>query len=371
MLIQPTPITSLDRVDFVGSPKHISTSGVSYSGAILKLWIWTGNLNYPYINNLEPTLVFTKDKVSSADAYVSFEVGDIIKDYINPSAEFTPTSTAVSGEGVFYQYELQTYVYGGGSPIIIGTNTASTRFATAGYNWNYEGEAPFTYNHGSFGFVDTDVKKYYSPYVSYYTSKINLSGATTSNGMVVRESAQYSYYDEKCASDPYVILYLAKTGLWDTFTPTGKVTISNKMDREQYSRPFRKPITFNPKFDHETIQYNINGKQSYDLNTGQLTPEMGQLVEEILLSPKVYLINFTGDLTAGSAYTVDNTVITVDSTLITVDASTGRKLYTGFRHIPVIVTDTDFVQRTKLNNRNKINYNLRFEEAQTKINNIR
>ena len=100
---------------------------------------------------------------------------------------------------------------------------------------------------------------------------------------------------------------------------------------------------------------------------------MGQLVEEILYSPFVYLVEFGKELApVGTAITVDTTLYSVDTTLISADNS-GQLFggYTTFRQIPVNVIDTDFGRKTRINDKNKINYNIRFEESTNKILNIR
>lgn len=366
MLTQPTPITTLDRVDFVGSPKHITVTGSTFDNAQMKLWVWQGALTTPFSANSQPTVVFKKDKVSANDNYIVFEVGDVIKTFIDPNVIFNPTQMSASKEVVYYQYEI--YTYSGNT--LVDTITYATRLATLGWNWNYEGQSTFNYNRGSFGFQDENISKYYSAYLNYFDGKISLTGATNTNNMVVRVPAVYNQSFERCAQEQFVILYLNKYGLWDTFTPNGKIVVSNSISKEKYNRTFRNPLAYVPSDNHESINFNINSKQTYTINTGIISEKMGQLVEEILYSPKVYIVEFVDNISSNNI-TVDNTNVTVDNNIITVDGLGSSQLYTIFRQIPVIVTDTDFNRKTRINDKNKVSYNIKFEESSFKVNNIR
>lgn len=370
MINIPTPITSLDRVSFVGSPLHIEASVdiFSYFEPItLKLWIWSGGLTDPYVNDNPPTRVFQKEPISfflsvRAEYPVLFEVGDIINSYINPEILVGFVTFNVSGEGVYYQYELVSDHASYNSP---------TYFAVGGYNWNYEGQTPFTYNRGSFGFQALNVEKNYSPYISYFDRQIELSGATSSDTMIKSVPATYDSYNVVCSSDQYMFVYINKYGLFDTFTPSGMVVVSSKIDRETYNRAYSNPKALNPVTGHQTNNYNINAVQSYVINTGLLSQDMGMLVEELLLSKKVYLIQFKGD--KGHWLTADNTFISCDTTLFSCDATyeEGTENYITFRQIPVVMVDTDFGRKTRLNDKAKISYNIKVDEASQKILNIR
>ena len=376
MGLQPTPIDSLSRVDFVSSPKHINVTNPNpFNSCRVKLWIWSGALLSVYnisnpANSAEPSVILEKAKVSIDDATIIIEIGEYIKSFINPTVLFN-TNISTSGEGVYYQYEVE--VFGSTGNSAGATQTFATRFATLGWNWNYEGQSSFTYNRGSFGFETFNVPKYYSKHITYYNKTINTSGVTNSNDMITSTEVSPASKYERCAQEQFVVVYLNKFGLWDTFTPSGKITVSTAIKRESYNRGFRNPLGFNPELSHQKIDFDINAKQTYLINTGSLTEEMGQLVEEILYSPFVYLVEFGKELApVGTAITVDTTLYSVDTTLISADNS-GQQFggYTTFRQIPVNVIDTDFGRKTRINDKNKINYNIRFEESTNKILNIR
>jgi hypothetical protein len=104
---------------------------------------------------------------------------------------------------------------------------------------------------------------------------------------------------------------------------------------------------------------------------------MSATVEELLYSSKVYLIKFKGDfqVSASVGVTVDSTLISVDSINITVDSATVAAgdvgFYKSYQQIPVVITDSDFDRKTRVNDKNEINFNIKFDETNNKINNIR
>lgn len=372
ILITPTPVTSFDNIDYVGSPKHVTINNTvdTWDSALMYLYIWDGDLDKPVVLNLPPTIILQKAKVSPTDTYVEFEIGDIIQSYINPSFQFTLDEPITSGECVYYQYYID-YLYQGSHISGVAGFEIPTRLATLGYNWAYEGEFTFVGGNGSFGFYNTNIPKYYSPYIDYYDTYMILSGATNTEDMTLNLPASYGYSFKRCTPDQYVIYYLDRNGFWNNFTPAGKVIVSNNINRESYNRAYRKIEDFNPQLNHQTIQYNVNSRETYTINTGVLYENMGELVEEILYSPKVYLVKFKPQLDT-NPLTVDTTLFSADTTGLSADLIYATKPnYVNYLQIPVVVKDSDFGRKTKLNDRNKISYNIKFEMAYDKINNIK
>jgi len=159
--------------------------------------------------------------------------------------------------------------------------------------------------------------------------------------------------------------------------PNGKITVSSKIESETSNRTYRDPSNVDNTYQHSKLRDNLNVTQSYIINTGLITEDMDNLVEQIIYSPKVYLIKFKGDVNPETTVgiTVDNTYITVDDTTITVDSTTVTGEYLGkyktHQQIPVVVTDSDFLRKTRNNDRNSIDYNIKFEETNNKMLNIR
>lgn len=373
MLQIPTVVTSLDRIDFMGSSKNLQITATSegylsqFSKAVVRVWVWEGNYLTPFVSGAEPTFTFEKDKVSSTDSYVNFEIGQYVSSMIKPEVSFTVDTMYASHEGVYWQYEVDLYV----GDALIFTGLHETRFATLGWNWDYEGEGTFTYNRGAFGFPTFDIDKFYSPFLSYSMPEFNLNAAQTSQDMIKRVPVTVPGNLVRCPDFPYIILYLNKWGMFDTFTPTGSVKINNPIARETYTRTHRNPLNVNTTRDYEKTQLSVIARQQYLINTGFLYEEMGQLVEEILYSPQVYLVEFLGDISTEDTIpiTADNTFITADNTIVTVDSAQGVSgRYITFRQYPAIILDNDFIRKTRIVDKNKLSYNLRLELSRDKIN---
>ena len=135
--------------------------------------------------------------------------------------------------------------------------------------------------------------------------------------------------------------------MFDYFTPSGKVVVETKGEVEKYTRTFRNPQLFVNSTTHQIKQFNPRVITTYNINTGLISEAQGQYIEEILYSPMVYLIEFKKYPLSGSRF------------------------YNNYRTIPVIVSDKNFTRKTRLNDKSKISYTLKFEETTNKIRNIR
>jgi len=281
------------------------------------------------------------------------------------------TNPAITGQGVFWQIVAD--VTSGEETI---RKNYTTAFATLGYNWNYEQNAVYSY-----GIAPNPANRWYNPLIHNYISQsFNLtrtvSEATTANMINVQQITPPNNW-KRCSRDPYLVVFLNKLGLWEMFTPNGKATISTKLDSDTSNRVFRDPLMVDNSFTHSKLRDNLLVTQQYTINTGSLTEEMVSIVEQLIYSPKVYLIKFAGDIENNptTGITVDSTYVTADDTNITVDnqgiANELLGFYKTHYQIPVVVTDSDFTKKTRVNDRNAIDYNIKFEETNNKINNIR
>lgn len=370
-----TPITNSKRIKFANSPIFIRETGCE--SILVNVYVWSGQQTQP---NVFPVARLRKDKLSPSDDYISIEISDIVKPFINPlfvyNRALPPTITS---QGVFLQAQVYKFDAAGN----FTENFTPTFFATLGYLWNYEQNIISTNGvspNGSTGFLAPSNKWYNSKIHNYFQQTFNFNTtvflATTANlinYIPVTPPAEWS----RCALDPYLIVYLNKLGLWETFTPHGKVLVNSKVERVTSSVTHRDPSEIDNSFTHSKRQTNLDVTQSYQVNTGSLTEDMISQIEELIYSPKVYLIKFKGDFETVTeiGITIDSTIVTIDSTAITIDSQTIPESAVGFfkthQQIPVIVTDEDFTRKTRLNDKINIDYNLKFEETNNKINAIR
>jgi len=375
-----TIIDNAARIYFTNSPIHLrvqnSLQDNSILSAIVYLWIWNGEQD-AVLGAANFTLF--KDKVSAQDDYINFQVADLIKPFINPQFAYNElTNPAIVNQGVFWQVVIDITSTAG----TVRTNY-HTNFATLGYRWNYEQTATGNNglsNYGSAGFLEP-VNRYYDNKIhNYIVQSFNLENpidtANTTNMIIVTDVVPASPWI-RCAKETTLIVFLNKLGLYEMFTSFGKVTVQTKIDREISNSGFRDPSQIDNTYIHSKQQNSLEVEQSYVINTGMITEDMDSIVEEIIYSPKVYIIKFKGDLnlTTTVGITVDNTFITVDDTTITVDSETvtdesvGK--YKTHQQIPVMVSDSDFLRKTRINDKVAIDYNIKFDETNNKLLSIR
>jgi len=173
-----------------------------------------------------------------------------------------------------------------------------------------------------------------------------------------------------------LIAYVNRLGLWDTFTPFGKFVESIETKRDEFSSSFRDPLNVNSQIQHLKQTGAPRGVRKFQINTGLIDENNNYQIREILQSSKVYLVIFGDDVyqSIQAGITVDSTVVTVDNTTITVDSDVVTEsnlgFYSKFTQIPVKNSTTNFLKKTRLNDKSSISYNLEFEETNNFINDI-
>ena len=382
-----TSIASESQITFANSPIHCRIQNAAKNNTIrkikLKLWIWSGSQNKVLG---DPNVTFEKDIISANDTYISLEISDKIKAYIeqptlssnNLQPQFgynVNDLPAISGQGVFWQ----TY-----TEITSTTGTefqmSDTNFATLGWLWNYEQNGnvnPIT-KHGSLGF-NMPVVKYFNPNVPKYFKQDFVLGQSievaTSTNMISIEVEEKTL--TRCTRDSSLIVYLDKRGLWDVFTPHGKIVVGAKPESQLSKRVFRDPAKVNNTTAHSRTRNSLKVEQNYIVNTGKIDESDVQRVEELIYSPKIYFIKFLGDIvtTITDGITIDSTFITIDNDEITIDNTpinpTQVPYFATFQQIPVTVEDNDFIRKTLMNNKTEIDYNIQLNETNNKINSVR
>lgn len=381
-----TIINNENQITFCNSPIYARITNDALDNTILsvrlKLWIWNGSLNKILGS---PNYTFVENKISAEDTYILFEFSQEIKSFLvtPPNALNTNqpqflynelTNPTITGQGVFWQ--IQAEVTSASGTVVKDFNT---NFATLGYRWNYEqtinGNNGIAPNQGQ-GF-DYPVTRWYDLKIhNYITQSFNLTNslsvATTANMITQTEVVPQIQLTKECQSG-YAIVFLNKLGLFEFFTPTGKVVTAVKLKNESVNRSYRDALNVNNNYQHGKVSEISESIQSYTINTGLLKQEMTELVEQIIMSPKIYLIKFKGDLQPNTTVgiTIDNTAVTIDDTNITIDSKTITDELIGFykthQQIPVICTDSDFQYRNIYNDKTNIQYTIKLEETRNKI----
>mgnify|MGYP000390801115 FL=1 len=329
--------------------------------------------------------IYTLDKarVSNDDKYVSFEIQDYLKndlvrkENLNnvdfPVLLYHNTSLPyVQGMCLFYKYSYYAY----DETTSVAAINVTNRVATLGYRWRNE-QNPF---YGSFvgnanGFnVSETAQKKYADLIPYYAKQDFAFGTNrTSNNFIV--TTQVIPTPTVCVKEPLLFIYLDRNGLFQYITTVGKITINDETKRQESAKVFRDSAMINTESTHFKNTAIEEVFQTYTVNTGVLHESMNALIEELIYSPKIYLVRFYGDkfTTAQVGITVDNDIITVDNETITVDSDTitvgDVGYYSTYLQVPVTCVDSDFVKRTLINDKRDISYTLKFKETASKIKN--
>ena len=372
-----TPIDGSSYISFVNSPINIDFYNTDFDATIQKvtlyLWIWQGDQNRTLGS---PNYILKKDKVSASDKRITLEISSLIKTTLNPIFVYNElTPPAIAGQATFYQWQVEVE-----SEEVIEQSTGNTYLATLGYKWDYE-QTYFASNngvarYGSFGF-QMPVNLKFNPRIHDYQTQDfdftkSVATATTDN-LIIKTPITPTDAQEQCTRDSTLIVYLDKRGLFEMFTPHGKVVIDSKIENQITNKSYRSPNSVDNWFNPSKIKNSIDATQSFTINTGNLLEGDGQVIEEILLSPLVYLIRFKGDVNAVTTVgiTIDDTFITIDDTVVTIDSVTVTDEKIGqfsiHQQIPVVVTDSAFLRKTRLNDKVEINYTIKMETTTNKI----
>jgi hypothetical protein len=378
-----TPIENETDISFCNSPIHLKIANdlqdASIQSAFVYLWIWTGDQNKTLG---QPTQVLYAEKISSNDNYINFEISEYVKAYLiapdlapntnQPNFAYNELSDSViTGQGIFWQIIADVTSTGGTL-----RKNYRTSFATLGYRYDWEQSANIPYQS-----ILPFYPKYWNPQIhnyfqQFFNFEVAVNDATTAN-IIFREDPFLPNEFLRTALDPFLIVYLAKDGLFRCFTPNGKATFDNKIKRTESNLSFRNPSSIDNAYYHSKMTDNFEVEQTITINTGILEAEMVEEVRQIVLSPKIYLIDFLGDVQDNSTVgiTIDDNFTSIDNLIISIDSMTVGANYLGYykthRQIPVILTDTDFQIKTRLNDKNKIDYNLKFEITTNLINDLR
>jgi hypothetical protein len=372
-----TPIDNESKILFVNDLVFVREPATLQTKSILiNLYIWDG-LQNKVINQPTGEGLF-KNKVSQSDNYIYLEFSGNIKPFINPKFAYNRAApAAITNQGVFLQAKITLTNFDGSQT----SRYTNTFFCTLGYRWNYEQNLignNGVQNYGASGFI-VPVEKWFNPKIhNYFDQTFNFTRtvalATTAN---VINYVALTPTKLRCTLDPCLLVFIDKRGLWDTFTPHGKKTASVKVNRTISNISHRDPSQVDNTFIHSKQITSIDAEQSYVINTGSLDQNMTSIIEELIYSPIVYLINFKGDfeLVTTVGITIDNAIVSIDNTNISIDSQSITAEAIGFfkthQQIPVVITDEDFTRKTRLNDRIAIDYNIKLDETNNKINNIR
>lgn len=384
-------ITNLSQVAFCNSPVIVRIDLLtdfpayvpSFVNTRIRLQLTTFDINDALQETNVNVYLLDKARVSNDDKYISFEIQDYLKndlvrkENLNnvdfPVLLYHNTSLPyVQGMALFYRYSYYAY----DESTSVSAINVTDKVATLGYRWRNEQNpfyGSFVGNANGFNVAQTPVKKY-AEYIPFYAKQeFNFGNNRTSNNFITTTKVIPSKVEY--VKDPLLFIYLDRNGLFQYLTTTGKVLISEEVKRQESNKVFRDSAMVNTESTHFKNTNIEEVFQTYTVNTGILDESMNALIEELIYSPKIYLVRFYGErwTVAQQGLTVDNTIITVDNETITVDSDTVTLgdvgYYSTYLQVPVTCVDSDFTQKNNKNDKRDVAYTLKFKETASKIKN--
>ncbi len=376
-----TDISTKGQIFFAQSPIHFNFENDLADATIAKVtvevYIWRGfqTADLP----ATPNVVFNNvPKISQGDKYITIALHNEIKAFItssnlnknNPQWAYNTTEApTTAGQGIYFHivYKVDTDA----------VKQLGTFFATSGYRYSFEQKGGYYTT-----FDDVETLRKYANSQQYDKNTFNFATVAASsqsgsgtNGMITQVSVfpagRKIQTGVKCQ-----IAYVNRLGLWDTFTPFGKFVESIDTKRDEFASSFRNPLQVNSQIQHLKQSGAPKGRRKFQINTGLIEENNNYQISEILQSGKIYLVIFGEELftTTQTGITVDSTTVTVDNTTITVDSATVTAadlgFYSKFTQIPVTNSMTNFLKKTRLNDKSSISYTLELEETNNFINDI-
>lgn len=189
--------------------------------------------------------------------------------------------------------------------------------------------------------IPTDSKKvcfYGTTYNSDRNSRLSFSSRTT-------EILEFYMQDRSCINNPIHILFLNARGMWDTYTFGGKSQKKYNITRPSY----RQEVSLNKSYynlgsyQRGTKIYEQELNLSWEVETWYLDQNDVQIMQEIFMSPEVYIIEGT-------------TIQDYDCQ----SCLNEIRLYQGL--IPVVIKEKEFV-KIKRNYQKLIQYKMTLEYA--------
>lgn len=333
------------------SPYFIQSTIANLDSVILKLYIYDGlqTTGRPALPNYEL-------KATAVNNAVTFEVGELIGDYLDSDyngtsetdirwVDYTITQTISGIQGTESGY-TQHYAVRGYSYFDEGANydDDSVLLTSSTYTRKRDGltmEVPFDATNAVDYVIYDDLGQTTVSVTAPTDSsdKIQYITATTSCTQIKindNTSAKHTLYIEnisECKHEPYRLTFLNKLGALEEVWMFKRSTLSTKVKSKEYMNNQINGSSFYSTNTHQFRKINVSSKESLSVNSGFVREEENETFKQLISSEKVWI-------------KYDNQVL------------------------PVNIKAEDMEFKTTLNDK-LINYSLELEFAFNKINTVR
>ena len=300
------------------SPYYVTTSwtnpvdSIVCSSYTMLIYIWNGNKTSPPTT----TYQFTKKNVAGETGNDKVDIARLVSDYIDFTPKDITTTSLVDGSN---QMWVKHSVYYND---VVTPQQEATDIMSLAYSWGDEGEnvttianniliRPLEYltSRQSMFIVPllspnkTEVVTILSEPNGEINTSFNIGETLASSEVVqylfirVADAPTDEYIEvtfnattitlypvEDCRYQPLDIYFQNKEGAEQIYTFFKERTQSFTTEDEEYQSSQGQAI--NGK--HQFVRYNVNGRESLDVNTGFIDEEMNIVLTELLLSEKIW-----------------------------------------------------------------------------------
>jgi hypothetical protein len=311
----------------VRSPRFVTFGGLSDVSHELRVSI-NGTLRYTLSKNIEGS--------------ASFEVSELIRDYINISYNGTmPSSADIVDDATGWCADvslswtswddLERTGPGSGSGISLVAYDAYKFFSETGYNYSFPSSDVLLTSRTIWLPENTAGAFYYtnSTVITKYDIGTSTTGTVTPVGSETVTIRRFN-----CTShDPIKLVFINRFGMPQELWFFGRTTASTSVESEQYKSSNISANGSYNIYEHQFKKLDVRSKTKYTLNTGFVTEDYNDSITELMMSEQVWMH-------------VDGTVR------------------------PINVASTDVTYRTSLNDK-LVEYTIEVEQANDLISTMR
>jgi len=349
----------ISNTDFIlaRSPYYITYSATAstFDYVSVNLEIWTGEST----STNRQTYPLTAFKTSVSDNYITIEISDYILGHLEPvldntwydylpitvdTTDITTDTTEITTDTEFLynmpenQYQefcwvkwvLKSYKISSNSVSLSDTITSALHIGSMGYGYHTDGNNPTP---PSMTLLDP-IDKYSTQLTTNFLTTISTTASNT-NQIVLRQPIFTNNIICSQRNRVWEIAYLNRFGIWDTFlfNKASKRVVSVESETSQFYQ--QRPDAYSLYAGTTRVQ-NVSSNEEWTINTDLLDDAQNSYLEELISSDRWYLLN-----------RATNTIV------------------------PVIYVDKKIEEKLSYYEKAKVQWTLKFEGANSKINDIR
>ncbi|MFC4477417.1 hypothetical protein [Flavobacterium chungangensis] len=322
----------INKILLANSPIYASIVGdfTDYNYIYVQLWAWNGKIEDKPVDS---TFKLAGIQANADNSKIAIEISDYITPFLEPKPNSTFFSLNPSGFGEFVnvEYFIEGYFLDdSGNMDLVRVYNSGHLFACLGYGYVNELVHPKLKLED--GKLIDNTKKISTDEVIHHN--VVLKSSVDSDEIINREFT--SIFRKICAKDytSRQVLFLDKNGLINSFTFPRVSSKKAKYTAEKYNIT-NTAGSYSTSGIYNKI-YNKNGQIEWTFNTDNLDEYNVNLIQQLFTSDRHWLVDYQRN-----------------------------------SFIPIHLVDDNFEKKTAIKDRAKMNYTIKFIEANDFIQNIR